>query len=175
MLVLSLIPSRSHATCVATSAWCQALWSMLCPTEGLLALASALTMSGSTLILALFDGTCLVVCCMQIFDFGTAVVYPDPFSMRRVVDQDTSQHHPSAASHLAEQRPHNRRGRITERSSDSHSLEYRYGVPLAAATWALIDGGGCAAKIIAGRFRSVTGGGYYRQGRGLLVGVSIVK
>jgi hypothetical protein len=69
---------------------------------------------------------CAVLCCaVQIFDFGTAVVYPDPFAMHHAVDENLQEHHPSEAPHLAEQRPHNHRGNITKGNADSRSYEYR--------------------------------------------------
>ena len=62
---------------------------------------------------------------MQIFDFGTAVVYPDPFAMHHAVDQHLDQQRPNAAPHLAEQRPHNHRGNITRGAADTRTYEYR--------------------------------------------------
>lgn len=63
---------------------------------------------------------------VQIFDFGTAVVYPDPFAMHHAVDQNLEEHHPSEAPHLAEQRPHNYRGNITKAATDTRNYEYRW-------------------------------------------------
>lgn len=62
---------------------------------------------------------------LQIFDFGTAVVYPDPFSLHTAVDEDLQEHRPDAAPYLAEQTAHNRRGKITQGKSDKHTYEYR--------------------------------------------------
>jgi hypothetical protein len=60
---------------------------------------------------------------LQIFDFGTAVVYPDPFSMHTAVDENLHEHKPDAARHLAEQSPNNRRGKINRSNADSHNYE----------------------------------------------------
>lgn len=63
---------------------------------------------------------------LQIFDFGTAVVYPDPFSMHHAVDDHLHGQRPDAAPQLAEQHPHNRRGKVSPDAADRHNYEYRW-------------------------------------------------
>jgi hypothetical protein len=68
-----------------------------------------------------------VLCPLQIFDFGTAVVYPDPFSMHTAVDPELHETRPDAAPQLAEQRPHNRRGKINDReAAERYASGYEY-------------------------------------------------
>jgi hypothetical protein len=88
--------------------------------------------------------TNVVPCCVpcpQIFDFGTAVVYPDPFSMHTAVDTELQESRPDAAPQLAEQRPHNRRGKINDKEAAERyasGYEYRWGctvLDVLSAAW----------------------------------------